>query len=145
MCRSQLDVPCKDILIFISNITQRWPLYNSPFNSLYCCIAVTGPAASPATPSPLWANRVITSNLHNGNVCHCCEENLMTSSPLTDKSFSQENHCMINKRYFHVWYHLQVNNYLITELNAACLFITLIIKICWILEQWYAALLSFVP
>ena len=69
----------------------------------------------------------------------------MTLSQLTDKSSSQETHCMINKFYFHVWYCLQVNHYITTKLNSACLFINLIIKIWWILEQWYAALLFFVP
>ena len=69
----------------------------------------------------------------------------MTLSPLIDKSFSQENHCMINKLCLHLWYHLQVNHYITTKLNAACLFITLIIKIWWTLEQWYAVLLFFAP
>jgi hypothetical protein len=135
MCESQWDVPCKDILVFISNITQSMAIIKLTIQQPCCCTAVSGPAASPAKQSSLWANRVMTSNLHNGDVCHWNEETLMILCQLTDKSFSQENHCMINKLYFHVWYHVQVNHYFTTKLNAACPFITLIIKIWWILEQ----------
>ena len=46
---------------------------------------------------------------------------IMTLSPLTGKSFYQENHCMINKPYFYVWYNMQVNHYITTKLNVCLL------------------------